>query len=232
MSRAGTFSERLLLPLLGAWFALCLAAHGDTPATVAAPEPPAPTVPRQASLSPADLADFAKQPAAIQALLSDALALTHQGLTYQYGSADPASGGMDCSGTVHYVLRKQGLADVPRQADELYAWVRKAGLFQAVVATRLDSFELDALRPGDLLFWSGTYEVDRVLPVTHVMIYLGREAKNGNRVMFGASEGRRYGNNPRAGVSVFDFVLPSPHDKSRFLGYGPAPGLATGKPNP
>lgn len=232
MQRIASNTDRFSIFIMGAvaayLFVMGLAVHarGDTPATVAAPEPPAPKAEsgKQSSLTPADLTAFAAQPAAIQALLSDALALTQQGLSYKYGSADPSNGGMDCSGTVNYVLKKQGL-NPPRQANEFYVWVRKAGLFQAVVSTKIDSFEFDALRPGDLLFWTGTYDVDRDPPVTHVMIYLGREAKSGKRVMFGASEGRYYGGGPRYGVSVFDFVIPNGKDKSRFIGYGPVPGL-------
>lgn len=225
--------ERFLLVLLAVialsilMAGLTATARSDTPATVAAPEPPAPKseAAKQTSLAPADLAELSAQPAAVQALFADALALTGQGLVYRYGSADPANGGMDCSGTIHYVLARQGVPDVPRQANEFYVWVRKAGLFQAVVSNRPDSFEFDALRPGDLLFWTGTYAVERDPPVTHVMLYLGRETRTGKRVMFGASAGRRYGNDPRDGVSVFDFTLPGAGDKSRFIGYAPVPGL-------
>ena len=94
-----------------------------------------------------------------------ALSLTSQNLDYKYGSADPANGGMDCSGFIYYVLSKSGMSDVPRDAREQYAWVRKAGNFQAVLAHSDDTFELDALKPGDLLFWSGTYSVDRDPPM-------------------------------------------------------------------
>jgi len=204
-----------------------------------APAPPAPpAAAKQASLRPADLAEFDAQPAPVRALIADALALTGQGLSYKYSSADPKNGGMDCSGTVNYVLLGEGVSGVPRDASDFYVWVRKRGLFQAVNSTDPQSFELAALKPGDLLFWTGTYSIERDPPITHVMIYLGTEKKTGKRVMFGASEGRRYDGASRYGVSVFDFTLPGfPPPKSytsgtaRFIGYAPVPGLPA-KPAP
>ena len=47
-------------------------------------------------------------------------------------------------------------------------------------------------KPGDLLFWTGTYSVERDPPVTHTMIYLGEEKKSGKPIMVGASDGRTY----------------------------------------
>jgi cell wall-associated NlpC family hydrolase len=41
-----------------------------------------------------------------------------------------------------------------------------------------DSFELDDLKPGDLLFWRGTYNIDRDPPYhAHRLIYLGQEKR-------------------------------------------------------
>ncbi|SDT88895.1 NlpC/P60 family protein [Verrucomicrobium sp. GAS474] len=190
---------------------------------------------KQATLDAAQLPELTSQPPPVQNLLADALALTAQGLSYKYGSDDPANGGMDCSGTIEYLLKKEGIAAVPRTASDIYAWVRRQELFQAVVSTNPASFELDGLKPGDLLFWTGTYNIDRDPPVTHVMIYLGKvTGKDGKpqRIMFGASEGRYYAGAPRYGVSVFDFDLPgSPPPASyvkgtaRFIGYSPVPGL-------
>lgn len=156
-------------------------------------------------------------------LLAHALELSARGLRYTYGSADPARGGMDCSGTIHHLLRANGWKNVPRQANTLYAWAWQQGRFHAVNSSRLDSFEFAHLRPGDLLFWSGTYDIQREPPVTHVMLYLGRRAADDHPVMFGASEGRSYGGRARSGVGVFDFVLPRPGSPGRFLGYATLP---------
>jgi peptidoglycan DL-endopeptidase CwlO len=196
------------------------------------PKPETETKPARApsgTLDPGDLMEFDEQPPRVQRLIEAALALTKLNLTYTYGSADPARGGMDCSGTIYYTLRAQGFPDVPRDSPGQYVWVRKAGGFEAVISTSADSFEFGALRPGDLLFWSGTYTVKREIPITHVMLYLGREKKTKQRVMFGASDGRSYKGVQRWGVSVFDFKMPKA-DPSRdtsptFLGYGPIPGL-------
>ena len=135
---------------------------------------------------------------------------------------------MDCSGFIYYVLKQNGYDAVPRQANEQYVWVRKAGNFRAVLSHKADSFELDELKPGDLMFWTGTYATDRDPPVTHTMIYLGKEKETGNRVMAGSSDGRSYHGVQRWGVSVFDF-RPAPipeRGKSgpQFVGYGAIPG--------
>lgn len=169
-------------------------------------------------------------------MLDRSLDLTTQNLDYKYGSADPANGGMDCSGFVHYVLSQSGMKEVPRDAREQYVWVRKAGAFQVVLAHHDDTFELDELKPGDLLFWSGTYHTDRDPDITHTMIYLGREKGSNQRIMVGSSDGRSYKGQSRWGVSVFDFKVaprqaPKPENGPGpvFVGYGRIPGLGETK---
>jgi cell wall-associated NlpC family hydrolase len=205
------------------------AKHSPSPSPVAKPTP-APN----ATLSSGEIAGYESYPPEVRKMIDLALSLTSQNLDYKYGSANPANGGMDCSGFIYYVLSKSGMSDVPRDAREQYAWVRKAGNFQAVLAHSDDTFELDALKPGDLLFWSGTYSVDRDPPITHTMIYLGREKATNHRVMVGASDGRTYKGQSRFGVSVFDFKVsrakatednrPGP----AFVGYARIPGLPGG----
>ncbi len=219
----------------------------------AQPNPPVPTVSPAASAipsaSPAAASPAQRKPAApgtisaneiagyetyspdVRKLLDLALGLTTQKLGYKYGSADPAKGGMDCSGFIYYVLSKIGVNDPPRDAREQYTWVRKTGAFQAVLAHRDDSFELDGLMPGDLLFWSGTYFVDPDPAITHTMIYLGREKGTNRRLMIGASDGRIYKGQSRLGVSVFEFKISPPKGKADdrpspvFVGYGKIPTL-------
>lgn len=187
----------------------------------------------EASLRPEELVDFERQPEPVRELIRQALLLTEKDLTYRYGSADPESGGIDCSGFVHYVLRRCGIREVPRSSSGQYLWVRKAGNFRAVLSRNPESFELDELRPGDLLFWEGTYATRNDPPISHSMIYLGREKADGERVMAGSSDGRTYHGKPRWGASVFDFwpVFPgrsSSPGSSRFVGYGKIPGLGSG----
>jgi peptidoglycan DL-endopeptidase CwlO len=184
-----------------------------------------------ATVSPDELKGYDDCSMSVQKLVASALVLTRRNLTYTYGSADPANGGMDCSGFVYYVLHENGVKDVPRDSSGQYVWVRKAGNFRAVLSRHADTFELDALKPGDLLFWSGTYQIERDPPITHTMIYLGREKKSGKRIMVGASDGRTYKGKQRWGVSVFDFKMPKPPSSESaklspvFVGYASIPGL-------
>src|SRR5437899_4380329 len=139
------------------------------------------------SLSPDEIAEYDSYPPKVRQLIDAGLALTKQNLGYSYGSSDPTNGGMDCSGFIYYVLQQNGFPDVPRDSSQQYVWVRKAGKFNAVLSRKEDSFELDALKPDDLLFWRGTYNIDRDPPITHTMIYLGREKRTNNPVMVGSS---------------------------------------------
>jgi peptidoglycan DL-endopeptidase CwlO len=200
------------------------------------PKTPSPSIPKKqgapnATLAPGEIKGFENYPANVQKLLVSALELTTRNLDYKYGSADPESGGMDCSGFVYYVLKENGVPNVPRDSSEQYVWLRRARAFEPVLSQKDDSFELEDLKPGDLLFWTGTYSIERDPPITHAMIYLGRERKTGQRVMVGASDGRIYQGQSRNGVSVFDFSI---HHGTRngegklqptFIGYGHIPGL-------
>ena len=183
------------------------------------------------TLSPDEIAGYDSDPPKVRQILDAGLELTKQNLGYTYGSADRANGGMDCSGFIYYLLTENGFKDVPRDSSQQYVWVRKAGNFNAVLSRHEDTFELDALKPGDLLFWSGTYNIDRDPPVTHTMIYLGREKQTKKRVMIGSSDGRTYDGKQRFGVSVFDFKMPPPPNSGDakmspvFVGYGRIPGL-------
>jgi len=185
------------------------------------------------SLSPNHIEGYETNPAKVREILDAGLALAKQNLGYTYGSADPKGGGMDCSGFVYYVLKQNGFLDVPRDSSQQYVWVRKAGDFHAVLSRKEDSFEFNDLKPGDLLFWRGTYNIDRDPPITHTMIYLGREKRTNKRVMIGSSDGRTYDGKQRWGVSVFDFKMPPPPQSGDakispvFVGYGSIPGLQT-----
>lgn len=195
-----------------------------------APDSPAQQSPKYvpaavSSIDSSEIADFETYPPNIQKLIESALALTRQNLGYLYGSADPAQKGMDCSGAVYYVLRQNGIKEPPRSSAAQYEWTRKAGTFHAVTSTDLSAPEFADLKPGDLLFWNGTYDSGKDLPATHAMFYLGKAKSDGLRLMAGSSDGRRYRDKRRDGVSVFDFRLPKPGSKSRFIGYARIPGL-------
>ena len=205
-----------------------------TPSPEPVNEDPPTVVPTPAAvstLSIEDISGFDSYPKQIQSLVQSCLALTHLELGYMYGSSEPSKGGMDCSGTIYHVLHFQGLKDVPRQSDEMCNWVdKKSHLSLTPTATSFDSEEFANLKPGDLLFWTNSLETTRKLPVTHVMIYLGKLKKSGKRVVFGSSDGRSYMGERRSGVSVFDFSLPKADSTKHFYGYGPTPGLLPVEP--
>jgi cell wall-associated NlpC family hydrolase len=204
---------------------------GETPKPTASPSPSPKKKGAPATISASEISGYENYPEHIRNVTDMALELTKRNLDYKYGSADPANGGMDCSGFVFYVLTQNGIRDVPRDSSQQYVWLRKAGTFKAVNSRKEDTFELDELVPGDLLFWTGTYSIERDPPITHAMIYLGRKKGSNARIMVGASDGRTYEGESRYGVSVFDFKIPKPAktDEGRmtpsFIGYGHIPGL-------
>jgi len=164
-------------------------------------------------------------------MIDRGLDLTTRNLGYKYASADPAKGGMDCSGFIYYVLAQSGVKEVPRDARDQYIWVRKSGNFKVVLAQRDDSFELDELKPGDLLFWASNYGISRDPDITQTMIYLGRERGTNKRLMAGAIENRSTKGRQGSGVGVFEFKVGRAGPKANtesgpvFVGYGRIPGL-------
>ena len=188
--------------------------------------------PETVSLSEADIIESKDYPESVRRMIALGVDLTKRELNYKYASADPANGGLDCSGFIYYVLTKSGNQNVPRDAREQYVWVRKAGNFQAVLAHGDDTFELDALKPGDLLFWTNSSGVSREPEISQTMIYIGRDKVTRQRLMIGASEGSTYHGKKKSGVSVFDFKLgpveqnPDEGPTQVFVGYGHFPDLS------
>lgn len=115
-----------------------------------------------------ELAEFNQYPEPVKKLIIKAEALSKQNLTYRYGSNNPKQGGMDCSGTINYLLSSVGVKDVPRQANEIYLWAEKNGHLYMVNGANMKPDALKSLKAGDLLFWKGTYAVHRTPPITHV----------------------------------------------------------------
>ena len=168
----------------------------------------------------------------VRKLVELSLDLARKHLIYKYASADPGNGGLDCSGFIYYVLTKSGVQRVPRDAREQYVWVRKAGNFQAVLGHGDETFELDNLKPGDLLFWANNSGLSREPEITQIAIYLGRDKVTKQRLMIGAAEGGAYKGEKKSGVGVFDFkpgnIEENPEEPpaSLFVGYGRFPDLS------
>jgi hypothetical protein len=150
------------------------------------------------------------------------------GMPYLYGGNGAEFGGFDCSGAMYHVLRKAGLKP-PRTSSDQYLWVRDHSRFHPVSTEALDTEHgsFSDLKPGDLIFWSGTYEPEdgRLTKITHVAMFLGREKKDGRAVMVNATNGRTYRGAKVDGYGVCDFRVPKKGGKSRMVRYGTPPGL-------
>lgn len=180
------------------------------------------------SIEAADLVEYETAAEPVKKLIEISLDLTRKKLGYRFGSNSPEKKGMDCSGTVQHALTTFGFQGVPRSSWDFYTWAEKAGVLKPTPGvTSTDDPIFADLKPGDLLFWEGTYETgDRDPPISHVMIYLGTLKADGEGVMFGASSGRRYRGKTIHGVSVFDWEVPKEGSESKFVGYARIPGIA------
>ena len=177
------------------------------------------------SISSDQLQNFSNNGSKVQNVIHTLLALTQNHLQYHYGSADPKTGGMDCSGTIYYLLTTSGVKEVPRSAQMQYLWVQDKGHFYPITTQSINDLTLSQLKPGDLLFWTGTYPVDNNSnTVTHVMMYIGKNLE-GQPLMAGSSDGRTYKGRRIYGVSVFDFQLPKQDSHSHFIGYSCIPDI-------
>ena len=204
-------------------FALALVMQGGHPARAEEEKTKAVVV----AMAPDEVEEFASEPEPVRELIRSALELTRKNLGYRFGSASEENGGMDCSGAVYRVLREVGLP-APRSSRAMFAWIEEEGNLHRCgesIRTPEDPVFRE-LRPGDLLFWSGTYETGKGGDaISHVMIYVGTSKADGEPVLFGASSGRSYRGKRIHGVSVFDFRIPKPDSRSRLVGFASVPGL-------
>ncbi|MDF1656929.1 MAG: NlpC/P60 family protein [Verrucomicrobiales bacterium] len=151
-------------------------------------------------------------------LREEAHRLADRGLTYRFGADDPASGGLDCSGAMQYLLSKIGVEDVPRTSYDQYYWLKRKKLLDDVFGKSASSKMLKKLTPGDLIFWGGTWKSGH--RVSHVMLYLGYDPSADKHYIFGArgkSSKGMLGN----GVDIFELDP----DRGRLIAHGKIPGL-------
>lgn len=182
---------------------------------------------RPARIKVEDLSELEMLSAGRKRLIGIALAVAQESpwLPYVVGGADPTMGGFDCSGAMHYVMRKAGLRP-PRSSGVQMEWLRQHGSLKLVAAEAVDLTHpsLVDLKPGDLLFWARTSPVGQVR-VHHVEMYLGKEKKDGRPVMIGSTDGRSYRGQKANGYGIHDFRVPKKDSASKLIGYGPPPGV-------
>ncbi len=184
---------------------------------------------RPISILTNELTEFGNLTEKRQRLITDSLQLvnTHGWLKYKFGSSEPQEGGFDCSGAMYYLLRKHGMQP-PRTSAEQFVWIKtaKSGKAEMQNITSMEVM-LENLKPGDLLFWSGTYVPTdgRKIEITHVAMYLGKEKKDGLPVMVSSTSGRSYRGKRCDGYGVYEFKIPQASSRSKLVGYGTPPGL-------
>ena len=112
-------------------------------------------------LDPSELNGFADLSESRQNLIKVAIKTGREvaGMPYLYGGNGPADGGFDCSGAIHYVLHKVGLKP-PRTSYDQFLWVKEHAELHLVAkeVEDVDDESFSKLKPGDLVFWCGTYE--------------------------------------------------------------------------
>ncbi len=142
---------------------------------------------------------------------------------------------MDCSNTSRYLYRTTAGITLPRTASDQYYYLHLQNKAWDVPQASNGFADCNYLRKnlkgGDLLFWEYTYRPERQPPITHVMIYLGTNAKGewimaGSQSTKGGEHGRRRGG---PDIYVFDPTKPSGgytswmglvRHKGRFCAYG------------
>lgn len=133
-------------------------------------------------------------------------------LPYVFGGSSPADGGMDCSGSIQYLLKSSGFKNVPRTSYAQYEWVKENSRMK-----RGKEIQASKLEFGDLIFWGGTYNSGH--KVSHVMLYLGE--KEGKMQMFGA-RGKKVRGLNGAGVDIHELRGGS---HKNLIGFGRIPGF-------
>jgi len=151
-------------------------------------------------------------------LREEAHALAGKKLSYVFGADDPDTGGLDCSSTIQFLLKRIGIDDVPRTSYDQYYWLKRKNLLDDVYGKTASSKLLKKLSPGDLIFWGGTWKSGH--RVSHVMLYMGYDPANDKHYVFGARSKSTTGLTG-AGVDIFELDT----ERGRLVAHGKVPGL-------
>ena len=144
---------------------------------------------------------------------------------------------MDCSNTIRYLYQRVVSLDLGRTASDQYHYLRlRNRAWQAPREARGQVNEASLfqhLQVGDLLFWENTYRPERYPPITHVMVYLGRDAQGKGIVGGSQSTSRGLLTSKRGGPDLYIFDPNQPFGGYRTrLGLGRVQGrfVAFGRP--
>lgn len=171
-------------------------------------------------------------------LFSEVESLAKLGIAYNDDWHPPGENNewlMDCSNTTRYIYRKVAGIEIGRTAsDQYYFLSQKNQAWEVPIDDegRPDLRYLEQnLRVGDLLFWENTYKPRRDPPITHVMIFLGKN-KKGDWIMAGSQSGNGGALNPaHSGPDIYRFDpcqatggyytwLGFVHVRGKFVAYG------------
>lgn len=134
---------------------------------------------------------------------------------------------MDCSNTIRFIARDALGLKLSRVASGQYWELDQAGKITKAPWRdgKVDTDRLlDQMASGDLVFWEWTYDIKRSPPITHVMIYLGRDKKGIPR-MAGSSSGKNggvgiYRFDPNADMGGVRSAFGGYKRKAKFVGFG------------
>lgn len=148
---------------------------------------------------------------ALASSLQSAAGTRYDGLWHPPGEAAPWR--MDCSNTVRWLVRSAMGESLPRTASAQYEYLARHHDIRRVGRDPRRLAKI--LRPGDLLFWENTYRPKRKPPITHVMMYLGRDSEG--RLRMAGSQSSR-------GVGIYTFRPEQEWGGYRWLFFFKRPG--------
>lgn len=173
------------------------------------PPAPAPAEPLP-STTPAPTPARTKSSLLREKFISETKAIAARGVGYNKAWRPPGEKNawiMDCSNTTRWLYREVAGIELERTASSQYdqLYQMKRAWLAPRLAQEPDVDQLrQRLRVGDLLFWENTYRPVRSTPITHVMIYLGRD-ETGRMLMAGSQTSRGFYNPRGNGPDVYEF---------------------------